>query len=289
MLLLGQLLFRFIKAPLISMSNLRLIDTHAHLDFPEFAKDLDEVIQRARESGVETIITIGTDLASSRKAIVLSQRYPNIFATVGIHPHETKHIKDTDLPNAGQASWSELEQLVDREKVVGIGEIGLDFYKDYSPHEVQKTAFIRQLRIARNYAKPIIIHSREAHQDCLEILRNEMGEQIRGVAHCFSGSTEVAKEYLKLGFYISVAGPVTFPTALKLRKVVKNIPVERLLLETDSPFLAPQPKRGKRNEPAYLVYCVEEFSRIYGLSVDEIARITTLNARKLFGINISVG
>jgi len=255
------------------------VDSHAHLNFPEFAKDLDEVLKRANEAGIKHIINIGTDLATSRQVIALAEKYPHLFAAVGVHPHESKNTKETD--------WSELELLAKHPKVVGIGEIGLDFYKDYSPQDVQRDAFIKQLEIARKVNKPIIIHSREAHQDTLEILQtpnSKLRTNLRGVAHCFSGSAEMAKKYLDLGFYISVAGPVTFPNADKLRSLVATIPVERLLLETDCPFLAPQQRRGLRNEPSYLVYCAEEFAKIYGLSVDDIARITTHNTIQLFGL-----
>jgi len=162
----------------------------------------------------------------------------------------------------------------------------LDFYKDLSPRQSQKDIFIRQLNLAKEHKKPVIIHDREAHAECLEILKEVMGSKIKGVAHCFSGSKEIAREYLNLGMFISVAGPVTYPNASKLRETVKSIPVESLLLETDCPFLAPQAKRGQRNEPAFLVYHIDELARIYGLSVEDIARITTLNVSHLFGLNI---
>lgn len=253
------------------------IDSHAHLDFPEFEKDRNEVIKRATDAGVKYIINIGTTLVSSQKVVTLAEEYPALYAVVGFHPHEAKGVKDSD--------FTELEKLARHPKVVGIGEIGLDFHNEYSrPGPEQKKSFIKQLEIARNLNKPITIHSREAHVETLEILQTKMGRAIKGVAHCFSGSSAAAREFLDLGLYISIAGPVTFPNASKLREVVKTIPVEKLLLETDCPFLAPQPRRGLRNEPAYLVYCVEEFAKIYGLSRDDIARITTHNTGQLFGL-----
>jgi len=253
-----------------------LIDSHAHLDFPEFDKDLEDVLLRARDAGVKYIINIGTDLKASQRVVALAEKYDHLFAAVGIHPHEATNVKESD--------YVELEKLANHPKVIGIGEIGLDYYKDRSPRENQKDIFIRQLHLVRDVNKPVIIHSREAHKDCLEIIRKEMGSKVTGVAHCFSGSIEDARQYLNLGFYISIGGPITYPNAAKLRNTAKTIPIERLLLETDCPFLAPQQRRGLRNEPSYLVYCVEEFAGIYGLSTNDIARITSHNAIQLFGL-----
>lgn len=253
-----------------------LIDTHAHLDLPEFQGDLDDVISRAQAAGMKYIITVGIDLDSSQRAVNIARQYRTVYAAVGIHPHESKKVTDSD--------WVVLERLLNEPKVVALGEIGLDFYKDYSPRETQKTVFQKQLTMAQQYHKPIILHCREAHQDCLEILNGLMSERVYGVAHCFSGSVTFARQYWEMGLYLSFAGPVTFPTAFRLREVVKSVGVERLLLETDSPFLAPQPKRGQRNEPAYLIYCLAELARIYGRPDQEIAHITTLNAQRLFGL-----
>ncbi len=278
-----------------------IVDTHAHLDFPEFKADLDAVLKRAKEHNVGCIITVGTDLDSSRRAIALAKQYPHIYATVGIHPHEAGKVTD--------AHWQELAKLIKEDKVVAVGEIGLDYYKDKSPRDAQKDVFTRQLKLAKEHKKPIIVHDREAHEDCLAILRSVsgvpngasgkqvMGSQIkgvphgtslRGVAHCFSGSTEVAKEYINLGMLISVAGPITYPNATDLRNTIKAaVPVESLMLETDCPFLAPQDKRGERNEPSYLTHHIKELAKLYKLSEADIARITTLNAQHLFGIDIS--
>ena len=253
-----------------------MIDTHAHLNFPDYKNDLPAVLERATQAGVGTIINIGTSLATSRESIELARRYDHIYAAVGIHPHDAANIKESD--------WTELEKLVDEDKVVAVGEIGLDFYKNISPREDQKKVFIKQLEIARRKNKPIVIHSREAHEDCLAIIKKVMGSKVKGVAHCFSGTAETARQYLKLGFLISVGGPITFPKADQLRKTIKSIKVENLMLETDCPFLTPQAKRGQRNEPAYLTYSVQAFADLYDLSVDDIKRITTLNARRLFGL-----
>lgn len=253
-----------------------LIDSHAHLDFPDFDKDLDAVLSRAKEADIKYIINIGTDLKASQRVMALSEKYQHLFASVGIHPHEAKNVKESD--------WIELERLAVHPKVVGIGEIGLDYHKNLSPQEIQKKVFIRQLHIARKINKPLIIHSREAHKDCLEILRKEMGNKITGVAHCFSGSIEDARQYLNLGMYISIGGPITYPNAAKLKEVTKTIPIERLLLETDCPFLAPQQRRGLRNEPSYIALFLEEFAKIYGLSTDDVGRITSHNTIQLFGL-----
>ena len=257
-----------------------IVDTHAHLDFPEYKDDLDAVLKRAQEHNVGCIITVGTDLDSSRRAIALANQYPHIYATVGIHPHEAAKVTE--------AHWIELAKLISSDKVVAVGEIGLDYHKDESPRDVQKDVFTRQLKLAKEHKKPIIVHDREAHSDCLAILKQVMGNQIKGVAHCFSGSAEVAKEYLALGMYISVAGPITYPNATALRDALKAaVPVESLMLETDCPFLAPQAMRGKRNEPAYLTHHIKELAKLYKLSEADIARISTLNAQHLFGIDIS--
>lgn len=257
-----------------------MIDTHAHLDFPDYAKDLPEVMERAKAQGISHIITVGTTLESSRKAVALAQQYPEVYAAVGIHPQHSKDIKESD--------WAKLEDLISEDKVVAIGETGLDFHylegePGYCPRDIQEKAFIRQLELAREYNKPVILHSRDAHPECIKILKAVMGDKIKGVAHCFSGTPEIAKEYLNLGMYISVGGPVTYPKATQLQATLKSVPIESLMLETDCPFLAPQSKRGARNEPAYLAYCLDQFADIYKLSADDIKRITAVNAKQLFG------
>jgi TatD DNase family protein len=252
-----------------------IVDTHAHLDFPDYQDDVDEVIKRAEEADVECFINVGVNVKSSIKSVELAKRYSRIYASVAIHPHDASNVSKED--------WSQLEALSRQDKVVAIGETGLDYYRNRSKKDDQKLLFRRHIELAMKENLPIIIHNRDASSDCLEIVRS-YSSKIKGVVHCFSGSKEVAKEFLKLGFYISFAGPVTFPKANSLREVVKDIPVERLLLETDCPFLAPQPKRGKRNEPSYLKYMIPVFAELHKLSIEDIKRITTYNARELFGI-----
>ncbi|MFQ5956743.1 MAG: TatD family hydrolase [Candidatus Brocadiales bacterium] len=253
-----------------------LVDTHTHLNFPDYKKDSKEVINRAVSEGVERLIEVGTDVQSSKRALDLAQEYPLIYASVGIHPH--------DATSSTEKDWQEIKALAQGPKVVAIGETGLDYHYNYSTKEDQWHLFERHLELALELDLPVIIHNREATEDCLNILRKFSGRPLKGTFHCFSGSKETAKECISMGFYISFAGTVTFPNAHRLREVVKSVPVERLLLETDSPFLAPQPRRGKRNEPAYLRYVLPVFARLYGLSEDDIARITTFNALGLFGL-----
>ncbi len=252
---------------------MEIIDTHAHLDLPQFKSDLEDVLRHAQAAGVKYIISIGIDIESSRRVVELAQIYPQVFAAVGVHPHDAKNIVEQD--------WLVLEELLAKPKVVALGEIGLDFYKDHSPHHIQEKVFRRQLDLAFKHKKPVVIHCREAHEKCLDILKG-YNRSIVGVAHCFSGSSEIAREYLDLGLKLSFGGPVTYPNAQQLREVVSRIKLEDLMLETDCPFLAPQSKRGKRNEPAYLTYVLGELSRIYKLPGEEIARITTANAQGLF-------
>ncbi|MFQ5863108.1 MAG: TatD family hydrolase [Candidatus Brocadiales bacterium] len=253
-----------------------LVDTHTHLNFPDYKKDIKEVISGAVAEGVEYLIEVGTDVPSSKRALELAKEYPFIYASVGIHPHDATASTDKE--------WQEIKALAQGRKVVAIGETGLDYHYDHSTREDQKRLFERHIELAQELDLPIIIHNREATEDCLNILRKSSGRPPRGTFHCFGGSKETAKECISMGFYISFAGPVTFPNANRLREVIKSVPVERLLLETDSPFLAPQPKRGKRNEPAYLRYVLPVFAQLYGLSEDDIARITTFNALGLFGL-----
>ena len=255
-----------------------IIDTHAHLDFPDFKDDIDDVIKRAGEVGVEYIINVGTSVDTSVKSIELTKKYANIYASVGIHPNAASTVLADD--------WSRLEALAGESKVVAIGETGLDYYRDRSKKEDQKRLFHKHLELAEKHNLPVIIHNREASIDCLEIVRKYSG-RVSGVIHCFSGSRDDAEEFLELGFYISFAGPITFPKAENLREALKAVPVEKLLLETDCPFLAPQPKRGKRNEPSYLQYTIPVLAELYKLTVEDIERITTLSAKKLFGITQS--
>ena len=251
-----------------------LTDTHAHLDFPQFDDDREEVIARALAAGVGIIINVGADLASSRRAVALAEAHPQIYAAVGVHPHDAKTLTEEVL--------TELRELARHPQVVAIGEIGLDFYRDLSPRDVQRQAFERQLALARELDKPVIIHDREAHAEVMDTLRRWQG--LRGVLHCFSGSLEMARRAVELGFYISIAGPVTFKNARRLPEIVRQLPLERLLIETDCPYLAPHPHRGERNEPAYVRLVAEAVAEIKGLPLEEVARVTTANTQTLFGL-----
>ncbi|WP_305041855.1 TatD family hydrolase [Geoalkalibacter sp.] len=253
-----------------------LIDTHAHLDNRPFAEDLDQVIARARDNGVRTILTVGCDLASSRQSIALAQRFAEVHAAVGIHPHDALQADDEGL--------KQLRAMLDAPKVVAVGETGLDFYRDRAPRDAQRLAFRRQIRLAREVARPLIVHDRDAHDEILSILREERASEVGGVIHCFSGDIAMARSCLEMGFYISFPATLTYPRNEELRQVARAVPMERLLLETDCPYLAPQPLRGKRNEPAYVRMTAEKVAEIKGLSLEDVARITTLNAHTLFGI-----
>lgn len=252
-----------------------LADSHAHIDDERFDADRDEVVARALAAGVSLIVNIGADMASSARSVALAEKYPGIYAAVGMHPHDSQDMKETD--------YRQLEQWANHPKVVAIGEIGLDYHYDLSPRPVQKEVFLRQLDLARKTGKPFIIHEREAHADMLDIIRYA-ARGLNGVFHCFSGSVETAREYLKMGFYISVAGPVTFPKSVKTKEVAKAVPLDRLLVETDSPYLTPQPFRGKRNEPAYVRLVAEEIANLRDISLAELAETTTANVRRLFNI-----
>jgi TatD DNase family protein len=252
------------------------IDTHAHLEMEAFDSDREEVLKRAAEAGLTAIVTVGTTLTDCEKAVALARRYPPVYAAVGIHPHEVKGI-DAETYDA-------LRVLARQDKVVAIGEIGLDFFYNLSPQEVQLRRFAEQLDLAEELDMPVIIHDREAHAETLRILRLRKG-RLRGVLHCFSGEQTMARECLEVGFYLSVAGPVTYRKADQLREVARNVPLDRLLIETDAPYLAPQPHRGKRNEPAYVVETAGCLAEIRGLPVGELIRLTAANARRLFRIS----
>ncbi len=253
-----------------------LIDTHAHLEMREFNDDREDVIRRAREAGVEYIITIGTTVESSRDAVLLAEKYDFIYAAIGIHPHEVKDIL--------HPAYDIIRHFAQHKKVVAYGEIGLDYHYEHSPRSDQKRKFRDMLREARELDLPVIIHDRDAHEDTLQILSEDWSPDLGGVMHCFSGDIGMAKKLIEMGFSLSVAGPVTFPKAEALREVVRQIPIEHLLVETDAPFLAPQPVRGKRNEPAFVRHTAEAVAKIKGLSYDDVARITGFNAMQLFGI-----
>lgn len=250
------------------------VDTHCHLDDPAYDADRDAVLTQATAAGVEAFITIGTDLATSRRAVELAKARPNISAAVGIHPHEA--VRWT------ASAGAELAALAHDPAVVAIGEVGLDYSQDLAPRAAQQAAFRQALGLARDRQLPVIIHCREAWDDCFAILR-EMGSR-RGVLHCFTGSEAHAAATLDLGLTLSFAGNLTFKNAAPLRAVAQRVPIERVVLETDAPYLAPQLHRGRRNEPAFLVETAQVLAQLKGLSVDDIARITTLNAHALFGV-----
>jgi TatD DNase family protein len=255
-------------------SSATYIDTHCHLEMSQFDKDRDEVIARAREAGLETVITIGSDLESNPEALRLSEAHEMVYCSVGIHPHDAKEV-------TGE-TFEKLMQWASQKKVVAIGETGLDYHYMHSPVEAQQEVFRKHLDLAVELGLPAVIHSREARADTLRILK-ESGIT-RGVMHCFSGDTEMAEAAMAMGLYISFAGPVTFKNARKLKEVAKAIPDERLLIETDAPYLSPEPMRGKRNEPAYIVHTAREIAALRGVTPEDVARLTTLNARRLFGI-----
>ena len=255
---------------------MELFDSHAHLNDGKFTKDLDEVILRAEENQVSYILNVGFDMKTSRKAVELAQKYPNQYAAVGIHPHyaSTYNLETERI----------LEFLAADKKVVAIGETGLDYYRNLSPKEVQREAFKKQIALARKLNKPLVIHDRDAHQETMEILKQEKASDVGVVLHCFSGSPQMALECVKQGWYISLAGPVTYPNAAKLVQVAEVVPIEKLLIETDCPYLTPQALRGKKNEPAYVKYVAERIAQIRKKSVEEIAYHTTENAKRFFRI-----
>lgn len=255
---------------------MRLIDTHAHLNDPKFAEDMDEVVARANDAGVEQIIVCGYDLQSSRDAIALADRFGCVYATVGVHPHDAKTY--------AAAVEEALEEMSAHEKVLAIGEIGLDYHYNFSPREQQLKAFRAQIDLAERLGMPIVVHSRESNDEALEVLTSGAGNTPAGVFHCFSGDEAFAQRVIEAGFYIGVDGPLTYPASEKLRRVVQMCPIDRLLVETDCPYLTPVPHRGKRNEPAYVRFVAEAASMLKGVTLEELADATTRNAEQLFGI-----
>ncbi|MCM8781438.1 MAG: TatD family hydrolase, partial [Candidatus Omnitrophica bacterium] len=253
-----------------------VIDTHCHLDFKDFDHDRDEVIKRARANGVGIIVNVGSSLEGSRRAVELAKRYDFIYAAVGIHPHDAEKLDKKD--------FDELEGLALSEKVVAIGEVGLDYYRNLSSQDSQKKTFHEFIGLSKKLNLPLILHSRSSHKDMLNILKEAFSAgcgagasgkegRLKGVMHCFSGDENFLKECLAMDLYISFTGNLTFKNADSLRAVAKQVPIEKILLETDAPFLAPQEHRGKRNEPAYIVYLVKEISKIHGLSSADIEHI----------------
>ncbi|SLM50274.1 Uncharacterized deoxyribonuclease YabD [Nitrospira japonica] len=257
-----------------------LIDTHVHLDDPRFDADRDATVARAREAGVGTFVTIGCDLATSRAAVGLAGHYESVYASIGVHPHEVKHIDD--------GWYDEFRRLAAHPKVVAYGEIGLDYHYNHSSPQQQRDRFREQVRLARELRLPVIIHTREAQEDTVKILQEERASEIGGVFHCFSGDAWLAKDALELGFYLSFSGILTFNNASMLRDIAKQTPLDRLLIETDCPYLTPVPHRGKRNEPAYVSLVARQLAALHaeqaGLTLEDIERVTTDNAKRLFKI-----
>lgn len=258
------------------MNETTLFDTHAHLHFPEFAGDLAAVLARAREAGVAGIVTIGTDLETSRAAIALAAAQPDVWAAVGVHPH--------DAATADPASLAEIEALSGEARVVAVGEIGLDFFRNLSPPDEQVRVFRQLLGLARRVGKPVLLHCREAHAELLAILDEEGVPPAGGIMHCFSGDVDLARRCLDLGLLISLAGPVTYPNARALPEVARFVPGDRLVIETDCPFLPPQGYRGKRNEPAYLALTAKRVAELRGEPVEALTARLTVNARAFFGL-----
>jgi len=248
------------------------IDTHAHLQMPEFDPDRDEVLARAKAARIDLMVTVGYHLEASRKAVEAAQRYPQIYASIGVHPHDAKHYDD--------ATEEALLSLAKHQKVVAIGEAGLDFYRNRSPRAAQTEAFRRQIRLAKERDLPLIVHDREAHQETMRLLEEEQAEAV--ILHCFSGDLAMAEEAWARGYYTSIAGPVTYPKNEALREVVRKARPDRLVLETDCPYLPPQAFRGKRNEPAYLLHAAHEVAILLGVSLDDLGHLTSENARRLF-------
>lgn len=252
-----------------------LIDTHSHIDMDDF-EDLDATISKAKDFGVEKIIVPSVDRSSFEKVLSLTNKYEGVYGALGIHPTEAQGVNESD--------FEEIIKLSSTPKIVAIGECGLDHYWDKTFVNEQKEVFLKQIEIAKQLKKALIVHDREAHKDCYDLLTQNIKDEIPVIMHCFSGSWEFAKECIKKGFYISIGGVITFKNAKKLHEIALNIPLEHLLLETDAPYLTPVPYRGKRNEPAYVKFVAEEIAKIRGISFDEVAEITTANARKAFGI-----
>ncbi len=255
-----------------------LFDSHCHLDDSRYDADRDDVLARAKEAGVAYIVNPGADLETSQNAVALAAQHPHIYAAVGIHPHDAKDMDDAVLQL--------IAHLARKPKVVAIGEIGLDFHYDFSPRDVQRHWFIEQLRLAKKLGLPVVIHDREANQEIYDTLKAEKAFETGVLMHCYSGSAELAKQYLKQGAMLSIAGPVTFSNARKTVEVVQAVPLEHLLIETDGPYLTPMPHRGKRNEPGYVRFVAEKVAQIKGISTEEVAEQTCSNALKFFKIPV---
>lgn len=251
-------------------------DTHAHLDDRQFSKDRDAVIKRAQEAGISRILNIGHTESSCKDAVEIAGKYSFIYASVGIHPHDAK--------DCTEKTWDLLLRLAQNPKVIAWGEIGLDYYRDLSPRDVQRQVFIHQIELANEVGLPIIIHNRDAHGDVLKIVKEHRPE-CGGVFHSYSGSWEMAKELLRMGFYLSFSGPLTYKNARHTVEVAANVPEDRFVVETDCPYLTPEPYRGKRNEPAYVREVLAKIAELKGITLEKAAELSTNNAKKLFGVD----
>jgi TatD DNase family protein len=258
-----------------------IVDSHCHLDFDDFREDLTGVLERARAAGIVAMVCVGSgaDLATAERAVALAQREPDVFAAIGIHPHDAAKI----TPEV----WPALEELARKDRVVGIGETGLDYFYDHSPRQAQREVFERFLMLAVSVARPVICHVRDAHDDALSVLRAGPLPDPGGVIHCFTGTVEDARRYLDLGLYLSFSGVLTFKKADELRRAAAYAPPDRILVETDAPYLAPIPHRGHRNEPAFVVGTLEALGQVRGMRLDRAAEMTTRNAFALFRLPAS--
>ena len=251
-------------------------DSHCHVDEEKFNEDRNTVLARMREHGITRFAVIGSDMETSRHAIAFAKKHPGAVAAGGIHPHEAKGFREEDC--------EEIARWWKNGEIRAIGEIGLDYYYDFSPRDIQKAVCIRQMELAYELGAPVVYHIRDAHGEMLEIMKSMKQKLTGGIIHCFSGSAEMAKEYLKLGYYISFAGPLTFKKAPKLQEAALLVPKDRLLIETDSPYMAPEPVRGRRNEPANVRYVGMKLAELRGETAEEVAAYTTENAMKIYGL-----
>ncbi len=254
-----------------------LIDSHAHLNDERFDDDREQVINSLIKSGIELVLNPSYDLESSKISVNMAKQYSMIYAAVGTHPHDSKDMNDDTLEI--------YKSYALEDKVIAIGEIGLDYHYNNSSRDVQKKWFREQIRLAKSLDMPYIVHDREAHEDIFNIMKEEMNSGARGILHCYSGSVEMAREFIKMGFMISLGGPVTFKNAKVAKKVALEIPLEYLLIETDSPYMAPEPNRGKRNEPSYVKYVAEEIAKIKNIEYNQVVEKTNANFKKLFDLN----
>jgi TatD DNase family protein len=252
------------------------VDTHLHLPFPDFDADRLAVMEAATAAGVDFLVNVGTDVKTSEACIRLAETYPHMAAVAGFHPHEARHLD--------AAALRDVEALLAHPRVVGIGEIGLDYFRDHSPRDVQRAAFRSLVNLYAKVRKPLVIHCRDAYQDVATILKEEVPPPYHGVIHCYSSDVRTMKQFLDLGFHISFAGHLTYKKNEALREACQACPLDRLLLETDAPYLAPLPMRGRRNEPAFMIETAAVVGRLKGVSLEDLGHVTTANARALFGL-----